>query len=368
MAIVAMLIWMLLLIFNLPIALNISATLWHAHEMVYGYAMAVIAGFLLTAVTNWTGRNTVTGLPLICLLGLWLVARILPFCPHPIAIYIMAAADISFGIGLGIAISLPIIQARAWKQTAVLAKVMIMVGGNTLFYTGLFGWVQSGTQIGLYIGFYLIIALILTMARRLIPFFTEHGVGYAVKLDNRLWLDIAALILFLVFFLSEVIFNKQNTAAIAALALFLLHGIRVFGWYTPGIWRKPLIWGLFIGYLFIILAFPLYAAAVYFQLSPFLSLHAFAMGGIGLITLSMLARVSLGHTGRNVHHAPAGTGYLLAFLAIGTLFRVIVPLLEPARYTLWLACSQLLWILSFTGFMIIYAPMLFKARIDGKFG
>ena len=367
-AALSILLWTLMLVFEQPIQINMPPIAWHAHEMIYGYTMAIIAGFLLTAVKNWTGRATLSGWPLILLFSLWAIARIAAFSSHASALHLMALADTFFGVFLIVATAIPIIQAKSWRQLAILSKLSLLVASNICFYYGLFGVLETGIHIGIYCGFYLIIALILTMGRRVIPFFTERGVDYKVDITNRLWLDISSMLLFLVFFIADVFFLAKQLAAVAALLLLILHGIRLYSWYTPGVWKKPLLWGLFLGYGFIVLAFPLYAAAVYFGISPFLSIHAFTYGGIGMITLSMIARVSLGHTGRDVHNPPAITAYLLGLLALGVVCRVIAPLLAPSHYTFWLASSQFLWIMSFAGFVITYAPVLLASRIDDQFG
>lgn len=367
-AAVSTLLWMLVLVFNQAIHINLPGIAWHAHEMIFGYSMAIIAGFLLTAVRNWTGMATASGVPLLGIFTLWLLARILPFWPGAYANIAMACCDIAFGVFLTIAVTIPIMRAKAWRQLAIVSKLALMILANLCFYAGLHGWLGNGMTIGIYTGFYLIIALILTMGRRVIPFFVERGVGYEVKLDNRRWLDLSSMVLFLLFFISDIFFAAKQLSAFIAIILFLLHGIRAYGWHTRGIWRKPLLWSLFIGYGFIILAFPLYSASVYFGLSPFLSVHAFAFGGIGVISFSMAARVSLGHTGRNVHLAPPALIYCLIMLVAGAILRVIVPIFAPGHYLLWLASSQILWIMSFVGFVVVYTPMLVSPRIDGQAG
>jgi uncharacterized protein involved in response to NO len=214
----------------------------------------------------------------------------------------------------------------------------------------------------------MIVALILTMGRRVIPFFIERGVGYPVTLRNWRWLDIASMVLLLAFALCEVFLAARQAAAALALVLFVLYGIRLWGWHTPGLWRKPLLWSLYIGYGFIAAGFPLYTAGVYFNVSPFLAVHAFAFGGIGVVTLGMMTRVSLGHTGRNINRPPRSTGYLLALLVAGAIVRVVFPLADPAHYLWWVAVSGIMWIMAFAGVALVYFPILTKPRIDGQPG
>lgn len=367
-AVISVALWMLILVFGVAVEPVMAPLTWHAHEMLYGYTMAVIAGFLLTAVQNWTGRPTPSGFSLAAVFSLWLLARIMPYVPLYYAVHWMALFDMLFGLGLLAAVAVPVIQAHAWRQLAVIGKIALLLAGNACFYIGLFGWWQEGIRFGLYFGLYTIIALILTMGRRVIPFFTERGVGYEVALANRRWLDISSVVVFIIFFICDLFINARQLAAVCALILFLLHGIRLYGWHTPGIWRKPLLWSLFAGYSFIIIGFLLYAASVYLGTSAFAATHAFAYGGIGMLTLSMMSRVSLGHTGRNVHQAPRLLSIFLILLVAGTLIRVFPVLFDPAHYRFYLLISQILWMLSFAGFIRIYTPILIQPRIDGKPG
>ena len=317
---------------------------------------------------NWTNRATPSGLLLAVLFVLWLAARVMPYLPITYALASMAVFDLLFNTALVVAVTVPVIQARAWRQTAIIGKVVLMLLGNTAFYAGLFGWWQNGVQFGLYFGLYLIIALILTVGRRVIPFFTERGVGYPVTLVNRRWLDIGGLVIFIVFFVSDLFFDAQRFAAICALALFVLNGIRIAGWHTPGIWRKPLLWSLFAGYAFIIAGFLLYALSVFTGVTKFAAVHAFAYGGIGILTLSMMSRVSLGHTGRNVQEPHRYLNFIFIALVLGAVIRVVPVLFDPLHYVLYIVLSQLLWMLAFSGFVWIYTPVLIRPRIDGQPG
>jgi len=341
---------------------------WHAHEMLYGYTMAVIAGFLLTAVRNWTDRDTASGARLALLVALWAAARVLALFDGAGASRMMALADLGFQLALTVELARPLIQARQWRQMGILAKVVLLTVTNALFYLDLLGYLPHGIFWGLYGGLYLIIGLILTMGRRVIPFFTERGVDYPVALINRRWLDVAALVLFLLFFVFDLFTPYRGVAALCALALFGLHSARLWGWYTPGIWRKPLLWSLFLAYGFIVAAFPLYALSVVTRVSPTLAVHAFAAGGIGLITLGMMARVALGHTGRDVQNPPPVVWWPLVLLTVSALLRVFAPLLVPGLHNAWIVISQFFWIAAFALFVAHYWPILGRPRVDGRPG
>jgi uncharacterized protein involved in response to NO len=223
-------------------------------------------------------------------------------------------------------------------------------------------------QAGLTSAVYLIMALIFVMSRRVLPFFIERGVDQAPTLTNRAWLDAASLILFVVFWLADIIEPDAPLVAGLAGVLCVLHGIRLAGWYAAGIWRQPLLWVLYLAYAAIVIGFALKAVVTVFAISPLLSLHAFTTGGIGLFTLGMMARVTLGHTGRNILEPPAAVAWMFGMLVAGAVIRVVLPLFASERYVLWMGLSQLLWVMAFSLFLWVFLPMLFRPRTDGQFG
>jgi len=341
---------------------------WHAHEMVFGYAMAVVAGFLLTAVKNWTGIKTISGLPLFSLLLLWFLARLAPFVNSDISLVVSASLDCLFISGLIIALAIPVFKARQWKQIGILSKVLLILISNIVFYAGLNGFIEDGVRWGLYGGLYLILALIFMMARRVIPFFIEKGLGGTIRVQNSRLLDISSLVLFLLFMVADITRPDGLTTMILSAILFILHSLRLIGWYCKGMWRVPMLWSLYIAYCFLVLGFALKVATWFFGISPFLSVHAFTYGGIGLMTLGMMSRVALGHTGRDINQPPLLIPWAFMILALGSIARVILPIIAPQQYMLWIMIAQISWITAFSVFFITYFPILSKPRIDGQTG
>lgn len=342
-----------------------SPMIWHAHEMIFGYAMAIIAGFLLTAAGNWTGMRTLNGLPLCLLLLCWLAARVLSFSD---LLLWQAAFDILFLLGLAIALIVPIVKAKHWKSMGMVTKIILMLSSNVVFYLGLSGQIEDGVRMGLYSGLYLIIALMLTLSRRVMPFFIERGVDYSVELKNRVWLDRGSLILFLFFWIAELVEPNGKVGTVLAGILFLLHCLRISGWYTKGIWKQPLLWSLFLAYGFLILGFLLRMLAGIIDLSPYLAIHAFTYGGIGFMTLAMMSRVSLGHTGRAIYEPSRALFWMFLIIFSGAIIRVILPIIDGTHYMLWIKWSQVHWVIAFGIFVFLYAPKLLTPRVDGKPG
>jgi len=347
---------------------GMPASLWHAHELIFGYALAVIAGFLLAAVSNWTGEQTVQGCGLLVLFLLWVCARLAFLAASVIPLQVAAILDSLFLLGVLVAISMPVIKVRQWKQLGIVSKVLLLLICNSIFYLAFF--VSSPVVMGqaVYFALYMILALIFVMARRVIPFFIQNGVGYPVTLKNPLWLDMSSLVLFLAFAVVDVLDISDLATGVLAGLLAVLHSLRLLFWYTSGIWKKPLLWVLYLAYVSLVAGFVLSAATVFFGTFAYLAVHAFSVGGIGLLTLGMMSRVTLGHTGRNVFDPPAGLGVTFTLLLAAAMARVLVPLIDMAHYPVWLAVSQWLWILAFALFLLRFIPMLVRPRIDGRPG
>ncbi len=347
---------------------GLAPVTWHAHEMIYGYSLAVVAGFLLTAVGNWTGRPTVSGLPLFLLFLLWLLARLSVLAGSEAYQLIAAGFDLLFLAGFILAITVPIVRARLWPNLTIVVKLVLLLASNLVFFLGVAGHLEQGVYWGLYSGLYLILALIFMLSRRVLPFFIEKGVGYPVELRNSKWVDIGSLVLFTGFWVADLVQPNGLTVAVLAISLFVLHLWRWLGWYTPGIWKRPLLWSLYLAYAAIIAGFALKAAVYVAGVSPHLGLHAFAVGGVGMMTLGMMTRVALGHTGRNVFEPPPVLVWVFVVLGAALLVRVLLPMLDPAHYRLWIGLSQWLWIAAFLAYFVLYFPILTRPRVDGGDG
>jgi uncharacterized protein involved in response to NO len=185
-----------------------------------------------------------------------------------------------------------------------------------------------------------------------------------VTLKNSRRNDIATSIVFPAFLISEVFFPQHLAGALFAGGLFISNSIRINGWHHLEIWRKPLIWGLFASFLMINLGFLLRALAPVTTLADHLPVHAFAVGGIAIITVSMMARVTLGHTGRDIYQQPLLMALLLASIVLTATTRVFAPLVDPVHYQQWIAVAGGMWIFSFALFSVIFIPMALTPRAD----
>lgn len=246
-------------------------------------------------------------------------------------------------------------------------KLGFIVVCNGLFYLGALGMLEHGVRWGIYGGLYMVIALILLMGRRVIPFFIERASHGDAKLRNAKWLDISSMVLFVLLAINEVFFEYPAPTAWLALVLLILNAKRLIGWHHRVIWQESLLWSIYLAFWmitlgFALLALPYFLPEYFAHVSQFLAIHAFTVGGIGMITLGMMSRVALAHTGHNVYQPPRAIAYALVAIGLSAAVRVLLPLIngwvDVVAYERIIAISQGLWVLAFIIFVIAYAPLL----------
>jgi uncharacterized protein involved in response to NO len=342
------------------------ASTWHAHEMLLGYSTAVIAGFLLTAVRNWTGLQTVNPDQLASLSFLWIYGRVLPFYSELLPDVLIAAVDFAFLPALAYFVSKPLLKTGHFKNLIFTGLLLLMALGNALIHAQILGASETSAVFGLDLVVAIIVMMILVIAGRVFPFFTERGLSGVICIRNPA-LDIAAIAVSLAVFILLMLDVSGAILALAAVAALVVNVVRVAGWYNPRVWFVPLLWVLYIGYGWVILGFGLVSLAAFQLVLPSLALHAFTVGGIGVLTLGMMARVALGHTGRAMK---ASNAMAIAFVLINlaALLRVLLPAILPAWYGGFVLVSTYSWLAAFSLFVFYYAPILVAPRVDGQPG
>lgn len=336
---------------------------WHAHEMLFGYTLAIIAGFLLTAVRNWTSIQTPHGKPLALLFLLWLCARLMPLFGS-LPPELVAIVDLSFAPMLAGAIGWPIIRSGNYRNLIFIPLLLAFFIANSLVHLQLLGITTGTADLGFQLALFLVITIISLIGGRVIPFFTERGVQ-GVNCRRFSWIEKGIIPLTLLWLICSLTPWQPVTLFLSGL-LAVVHLVRLAGWFNPAILRVPLVWILQLGYLFIVLGFALYTLTLADMLSKSIAYHAFAAGGIGGLTLGMMARVSLGHTGRPLQVPPL---IICAFvlMLLSAVIRVSVIAL-PLPYLASLHLSGSLWVLSWILFVAYYLPILVKPRVDGVYG
>jgi uncharacterized protein involved in response to NO len=322
--------------------------LWHAHEMLFGYAFAVIAGFLLTAVRAWTSRPTPSGAALAGIASLWLLARAAAL--H--SLFLSSLIDLLFALAVAWGIGRPIVASRN-RNWYFIAFVLALGAASVAF--------QAYPQVALAAGLDVVLLVIAIMGGRVIPSFTNNAVAGARARRNP-WVEYGALG-FVVLILGLDLL--QLPVWWAALPAAVLHAIRVALWAPLATRGRPILWILHLSYAWVVVHLLLRGLAGLDLVSPALATHALTVGVIGGLTLGMMTRTARGHTARPLQVGPWETAaYVLVHAA--AVVRVLIPLLLPGSYVALIAVSGVLWSAAFAIFTVVYIPILTRPRLDGQ--
>ncbi len=350
--------WLAIYSGNIGASNYYGAVGWHAHEMLFGYSAAVIAGFLLTAARNWTGKATLSGTPLLLFVLLWCLGRFAALTDIPPAL--MAAIDFLFLPTLAVSLLIPILKTKQWRNIIFPLLIILMAIANGLVHAQALGWSSSSASSGLTLALYTILIIIVIMAGRVVPFFIEKG---AKEAEVNRWpiierLSIASIVLLA---LSELL--TPFLSPWVALLAFIVHCFRWAGWVSSNAMKVPLLWVLIGGYFWLVVGLLLMFFHGLSDIPKSLAIHAFTVGCIGVLTVGMMARVSLGHTGRLLK-PHRFTVWAFALINLAVFVRVIMPITELIDYTSNLVLATLLWSSAFILFIIIYTPILLRPRAD----
>ncbi|ABY98834.1 NnrS family protein [Pseudomonas putida] len=338
---------------------------WHRHEMLYGFAAAVIAGFLLTAVQNWSGIPGLSGRALQGVFLLWLLGRASWFLPLPGGLLVLIEG--SFLPLVALSLARPIVQRRLRNNYPIVGLVMLIAACQWLTLAGWLRQDELWQRRGVFAGLWLVAAMMTVLGGRVIPFFTRRGLGNMSAAPARPWLDRACLVFSVAVplaFASGLADTPRASLAVLFFALFTLHSARLVLWHDRGLWHVPLLWSLHLAYAWIALAclgMALWHAGV--ALNPSLVTHALTVGAMTGLILAMMARVSLGHTGRPLQ-VPTSMAWAFALMQLATLARVVLPLFSSLGVSL----SALCWCLALLLFLRHYLPILLQPRTDGMPG
>lgn len=333
---------------------------WHVHEMLFGYLAAVIAGFLLTAIPNWTGRLPLSGWPLAGLVALWLAGRAAcALVPDPV--YAMAI-DLAFPIVLALSVWQEMLAGRNWRNAPIAVMITLFGAANALHHAGNLDLVPQG--LGTRLALAAAAMLIALVGGRIVPSFTRNFLARTgiVSLPTSFGrLDKAALAATGLALALWVAAPEQSlTAAGMTLAGALLL-VRLARWRGHRMLGEPIVLILHLGYLWLASAFLLFGASIVGLLPQSSALHALTAGAIGTMTLAVMTRASLGHTGRAIV-ADRSIQAIYALVTAGAVLRVAAPLV-PDLYIPLLAAGGTLWSGAFLLFAIRYARVLWGKRV-----
>ena len=336
--------------------------LWHAHEMIFGFAFAVIVGFLFTAVRNWTGHPTPEGALLAVIVALWLAARVLLAFGMPLA---SAASDAAFTVAAAWGIGRPLLQARNSRNAFFVALLLAFGAANVAFHLAMSGELGLSPRRLVQLGLDLVLIVMVVMGGRVIPMFTANA--RQVRVRRLPWIEAAALGSVAVLLAGSLAGTPELALAACAAFAACAHGARIALWRPWATLGHPILWILHASYAWIVVHLALRALALAGLLPPNAATHALTVGAIGGLIVGMMTRTARGHTGRPL--VPSGTevaAYVLIQLA--ALVRVFAPIAVPSLTAASIAASGLLWSSAFGLFVVKFWPVLTRTRLDGRPG
>jgi uncharacterized protein involved in response to NO len=367
-AVVAVPLWLLVYQGLLTPASYLPPTVWHGHEMVFGFAVAVIAGFLLTAASNWTGRRTASGAWLGGLAALWILGRAVIFAGAALPDALVAGIDVAFLPVLAIALAVPILAAGN-RRNAIFPVVLLILGAiNLLIHLSAMGVVDWNPLAGLRVAIDLILLMIGVLGGRVIPSFTKNALP-AARVNPCAKASVLSLISLAVLALADAAGLSYQFVGTAALAAGIVNALRMRGWGSLATLRHPILWILHAGYAWIAAGLLLRGVGTLTDLFPAdAGIHALTIGAIGSMVIGMMSRVALGHTGRSIR--PARLTVIAYWLInVAALLRVLFSALSDESWRmLALMGSGALWSAAFLLFTMVYLPILCRPRIDGRAG
>lgn len=360
-------------------AISITPMVWHAHEMLYGFGAAVFAGFLMTAVPNWTGMAPVRGTRLLALALLWLAGRVAFWLYGLVPAVAVAAIDLAFLPALGLAVGRAIFAARNRRNYVFFVLISVLVAGNAAMHAELMSLalpqeLDLGRR-GEFLALDVFCLMIAVIGGRIIPAFTGNYLRMAALGENRVppvlavspWLDRICIIMLAALVVADAGLGDRHFI-VGALSLLVstVNGLRLAGWKGLTVRAEPILFVLHVGYFWLALGLAVRGMDVLFGVfAGAAGLHALTIGAIGTMTMAVMARAALGHTGRPIKAPPP---LLLAFasVSLAALLRLVgaFPAFGQISAELLIA-SGCAWTLAFTIFAAILLPIVARPRVDG---
>lgn len=362
--------WALSFLVGAPLGTGWPPTLWHGHEMLFGFIVSAIAGFLLTAVPSWTGQKGFAGRPLMFLALLWVTARVLIASSTLWSVWLTAGIDLAFLPLLVAFLGPPLLRERN-RNTPLLAVLALLWLVDVIFHVAV---IRHDPPLGIHallLGIDIVLILVTVIGGRIVPAFTTAALrqrGIEGVVSSRLILTVLAIGSMALVTVGDVFWPDSRVAGVVAGVAAAVQAVRLLQWGTHRTLGQPIVWVLHVAYAWLPVGLALKSAAL--LSSPAISafwLHALTIGALTTMIMAVMTRASLGHTGRPLIVSPLIT---LAYLLLTTAAIVRVFGVSGLRlnYPLVIAWSALLWTTAFAIFVGVYAPILWQPRIDGKPG
>jgi uncharacterized protein involved in response to NO len=353
----SILVWLPVFYGELTLAATFAPRDWHVHEMLYGYLPAIVTGFLFTAIPNWTGRLPLRGKPLATLVVIWIGGRLAVTFSATVGWWMAMLVDTSFLLVVAAAAAREIAAGCNWKNLNVVVLVVLLLSGNVAFH--LEAHFRGLADLGIRIGIAVVVLLISLIGGRIIPSFTRNWL--VRENPGRLpvpfgHFDMVVVALGALALVSWIVMPDSRVAGAALGFAGIMHLVRLSRWAGDRTLRERLLTILHVGYFFVPLGFLLSAAAAFGLVSPGGGVHAWMAGAAGIMTLAVMTRASLGHTGRELT-ASGATQAIYGAIVVAALAR-ICAVIHPAQSGLLLHVAALAWVAAFLGFALVYGPRL----------
>jgi uncharacterized protein involved in response to NO len=358
----AILLWLPMLSGQILLPSAFAPRDWHVHEMLYGFVPAIVTGFLLTAIPNWTGRLPLQGMPLLALLLLWMAGRAAISFSTVIDWVVVTVIDSAFLILVLAAAMREILTGRNWRNLKVVAIVSALAAGNIAFHLEVH--FLGGADFSARAGVAAIILLISLVGGRVVPSFTRNWLARrnAGRMPNPFdRFDLAAVAASAFSLLLWIVAPDLPLTGAALIAAGLMQFGRLARWAGDQTFSERLVFILHVAYAFIPIGFLLTGCAALGGLPPTAGIHAWTGGAVGTMTLAIMTRATLGHTGRELS-ASAGTQAIYAFVTVGAVARIFAAIMPPEWFSPLLISSGVLWAAAFGGFALLYGPLLCRQR------
>lgn len=357
----AMLVWLPVFYGELTLVSAFAPRDWHVHEMLYGYLPAVITGFLFTAIPNWTGRLPLQGTPLLVLVIVWIAGRLAVTFSAETGWLAAMLIDTSFLLLVAAAAAREIMAGRNWRNLNVVLLVLVLLAGNVAFH--LEAHINGTADAGIRIGIAVVVLLISLIGGRIIPSFTRNWLvrenpGRLPAPFGRFDMTVVAISALTLLCWAIDVDSRLTAAALALTGL--LHLARLARWAGDRTWRERLLLILHVGYAFVPLGFLLSAASSFGVVQAGAGIHAWMAGAAGVMTLAVMSRASLGHTGQRLT-ASVATQAIYAAIIVAALARICAAL-DPAHYGPLLHLAAFAWTAAFLGFSIAFGRLLTSQR------
>jgi uncharacterized protein involved in response to NO len=355
--------WMPMLSGQLELPSRFDPLSWHIHEMLFGFVMATVGGFLLTAIPNWTGRAPVAGTPLAVLAGLWLLGRVVCVFSAMIPAGLVIAADLAFAVALDVVAARELIAVGNWRNYPLLAPVILLAIANLLSHLQALG-VAVPFGSGWRLGIAVVIVLISVIGGRIVPAFTSNWLGargLTPVAPSIPGLEIAARGILIAAMLGWVFLPDWRPLGVLLLVAAALNLARLARWRGIATLEEPLLLVLHVGYLWLVIGVALLGLSLISDVvPPAAAVHALTAGAMGTMTLAVMTRATLGHTGR-VLRADKVTMLIYALASASALLRIVAAWVIDGQTDLY-DVAALAWVGAFALFAAEYGPMLLAAR------